>query len=74
MDLKGIKLSEIIQTKTILCVITFMVSRKQSKGMNITKQKQTHRYRGKNQQLPMERGIEEGQSKGRGLKSTKYYV
>ena len=48
MDLKGIKLSEIIQTKTILCVITFMVSRKQSKGMNITKQKQTHRYRGKN--------------------------
>ena len=46
MDLKGITLSEISQrkTNTVWC-FSYMKSKKCNKLVNITKKKQTHRYR-----------------------------
>ena len=44
MDLEGIMLSEISQKRQILHYITYMESEK-SKRANVTKKKQTHKYR-----------------------------
>ena len=42
--------------------------------MNITKQKQTHRYREQTSVYQCGEGKEEGQDRGRGLRGTNYYV
>ena len=42
--------------------------------MNITKQKQTHRYREQTSGYQWQDGIREGQDRGRGLRGTNYYI
>ena len=42
--------------------------------MNITKQKQTHRYREQTSSYQWDEEREEGQDRGRGLRNTNYYV
>ena len=70
MDLEGIMLSEISQTEKY-CVISFICGIwKISKLVNITKKKQTHRYRG----YQWGEGRGERKDRGRGLRGTNYYV
>ena len=70
MDLKGIMLSEVSQRKTSTSYHLYVESKKYNKQMNITKQKQTHRYR--EQTSGYQWG--KGQDKGRGLRGISYYV
>ena len=42
--------------------------------MNITKQKQTHRYREQTSDYQCREGSGEGQRRGRGLRGTNYYL
>ena len=42
--------------------------------MNITKQKQTHRYREQTSGYQWEEGSEEEQDRGRGLRGINYYA
>ena len=48
--------------------------KKQNKQINITKQKQTHRYREQTTGYPWGERRGEGQDRGRGLKDTNYCV
>ena len=41
---------------------------------NVTKKKQTHRYREQSSGYQEGRGKDVGQNRGRGLRSTNYYV
>ena len=49
-----------------------MESKKQSKVVNITKKKQTHRYREQTSGFQREEGKGAGQYRGRGLRDTNY--
>ena len=49
-----------------------MESKKYKKLVNVTKKKQTHRYREQTSGLPLGRGSGEGQHRGRGLRGTNY--
>ena len=76
MNLESIMLSEISQTeRQILYDIIYMWNlKKYNKLMTITKQKRTHRYREQTSGYQWGEGREEGQYKGGGLRSIKYYV
>ena len=66
MDLEGIMLSEISQRKTnTVWYHLYVESKKYNKQMNITKQKQIHRYREQTNGYQWEDGSGEGQGKGR---------
>ena len=52
----------------------YMEHKKQNKQINITKQKQTHRYREQTTGYPWGERGGEGQDRGRGLKDTNYCV
>ena len=73
MDMEGIMLSEISwrATNTVYYHL-YVKSKKYNKLVNITKKKQTHRRT--NWWLPVERGKEDGQDRGKGLSGTNYYV
>ena len=47
---------------------------KYNKIVNITKQKQTHRFREQASGYQWREGRREGQDRGRGLRGTNYYV
>ena len=75
MDLEGIMLSEIIQTEkdkysrlSLICRIL------KNKQMDITKQKQIHRYRKQNSCYQWGERRGEGQDRGMRLRDTNYYV
>ena len=71
MDLEGIMLSEVGQTKTNIACFHLYVESKKIKQMNITKQKWSNKYR--KQASGCQRGEEwgEGQDRGRRLRSIK---
>ena len=48
--------------------------KKYNKLVNITKKKQTHRYREQTSAYQWGGGRREGQDRGRGLRGTNYYV
>ena len=71
MDLEGILLSEINQTKTnTVCYHLYVESKKENKLVNVAIKKQTYRYR------EQTRGKQEwgGQDRGRRLRGTSCYV
>ena len=51
-----------------------MESKKYNKLVNVTKQKQTHRYREQTSGYQWEDGREEGQDRGGGVRSTNSFV
>ena len=72
MDLETVILSEVSQTeKDKYHDITYMWNLK-NKPVNITKKKQTHRYREQTHGYQWGEGKGKGQDKGRGLKGTNY--
>ena len=75
MDLEGIMPSKISLIKTnIVRYHLHVESKKYNKLMNLTKKKQTHKYR--EQTSGYQRGERRGnaQYKAKGLRSTNYYV
>ena len=75
MDLEGIMPSKISLIKTnIVWYHLHVESKKYNKLMNLTKKKQTHKYR--EQTSGYQRGERrgKGQYKAKGLRSTNYYV
>ena len=74
MDLKGIMLSEMSQRKTNTVCYHLYVDSKKEKLVNITKKKQTHRYREQTSGYCWGEGKGEGQDRGRESRSTNYYV
>ena len=68
VDLEGIMLNEKsqIKTKTVWYHL-YVEPKKQNRLVNITKKKQTHKYR-------VGRGKREGQDRGRGFKGTNHYI
>ena len=75
MDLEGIMLSEVSQTKTnAVWYHLYVKSKKQNKLVNITQKKQTHRYREQTSGYQWEEGMGERQDRGRGLIGTNYYI
>ena len=67
-------LSEISQRKTnSVCYHLYVESRK-TKLMNITKKKQTHKYRKQTSGYWWGEGSWEGQDRGRGFRRKNYYV
>ena len=71
MDLEGIMRNEIRQRKTTMVWFHLYVeSKKQNKWTNITKQKQTHRYREQASGCQRGEGWGEGQNRWRGLRGT----
>ena len=74
MDLEGIMLSEISQIeKDKYCMISLICGiYKYNKVVNITKKKQTHRYREQTRGYHWGEGRGEGQYRGRELRGTNY--
>ena len=72
MDLEGIKLSEISQSKTNT-VFTYIWNLK-NKQMNITQQKQTHRYRQQTSGYQWGQGRVNEQGRGKELWVTNYHI
>ena len=66
-------LSEISQKKTNSVCYHLCVESRKIKLMNITKKKQTHKYR-KQTVITSAENEEEGQDRGRQLKGTKYKI
>ena len=71
MDLEDVMISEISQKKaSTIWYHLYVKYKKYNKLVDITKKKQTHKYREQTtQQFPVETDKEEGQYRGRGLKS-----
>ena len=72
MDLEGIMLSEISQRKTnTVWYHLYVESKKYNRLVNITKKRQTHRYRA---QTSGYQGGGEGHYRGRGVGGANYWV
>ena len=75
MDLEGIVLSEVSQTKTnTVWYHLYVESKEYNKLVNITRKKQTQRHREKASGYQRGEGRWEGPYRGRRLRVTNYYV
>ena len=63
-----------VRERQILCDITYMDSKKYNKLVNITKKKQTHRYREQTSSYQWGEGRRERKYRVRGLRGTSYEV
>ena len=66
-------MKQVIQ-RQVLYDITYVESKKYNKLVNITKKKQTHRYREQTSFITGERGVGRGDVRDKGVRGTNYYV